>query len=83
MSELLLVALASALAGFIDAIVGGGGLVLTPALFAVYPQPVPGTLLGTNKGASIEVSHAAANVSRKNRVTCSGVQSEAKLSGPS
>jgi hypothetical protein len=53
MSELLLVSMASALAGFIDAIVGGGGLVLTPALFAVYPQAVPATLLGTNKSASV------------------------------
>ncbi|WP_157271157.1 sulfite exporter TauE/SafE family protein [Azohydromonas aeria] len=53
MSELLLVALASALAGFIDSIVGGGGLVLTPALFAVYPQAAPATLLGTNKSASV------------------------------
>jgi uncharacterized membrane protein YfcA len=53
MSELLLVAMASALAGFIDAIVGGGGLVLTPALFAVYPQAMPATLLGTNKSASV------------------------------
>jgi uncharacterized membrane protein YfcA len=53
MSDLLLVAMASALAGFIDAIVGGGGLVLTPSLFAVYPQAVPATLLGTNKSASV------------------------------
>ncbi|MED5620731.1 TSUP family transporter [Ideonella sp. BN130291] len=53
MFELLLVAAASGLAGFIDAIVGGGGLVLTPALFSVYPQAVPATLLGTNKGAAV------------------------------
>jgi uncharacterized membrane protein YfcA len=32
--ELLIVALAAALAGFVDAIVGGGGLMLVPALFA-------------------------------------------------
>jgi uncharacterized membrane protein YfcA len=49
----LFVTLASALAGFIDAIVGGGGLVLVPALFATFPQTTPATLLGTNKGASI------------------------------
>ena len=53
MLELLLAALASGLAGFIDAIVGGGGLVLTPALFSVYPQAVPATLLGTNKSAAV------------------------------
>jgi uncharacterized protein len=53
MPDLALVALASLLAGFIDAIVGGGGLVLTPALFSTYPHAVPATLLGTNKGASV------------------------------
>ncbi|MBU3651226.1 MAG: sulfite exporter TauE/SafE family protein [Limnohabitans sp.] len=51
--ELLLVTLASALAGFVDSIVGGGGLILTPMLFAVYPQAVPATLFGTNKSASV------------------------------
>lgn len=51
--ELLWVALASGLAGFVDAIVGGGGLVLLPALFVSYPQAAPATLMGTNKGAAI------------------------------
>ena len=51
--ELLLVSLASVLAGFVDAIVGGGGLVLVPALFAVFPTTHPATLFGTNKSASI------------------------------
>ena len=51
--ELLIVAAAAALAGFVDAIVGGGGLVLVPALFAVYPQAPPATLLGTNKGGAV------------------------------
>lgn len=51
--ELPVIALAAAVAGFVDAIVGGGGLVLVPALFAVYPQAVPATLLGTNKGGAI------------------------------
>lgn len=49
----LLVSLASLLAGFIDAVVGGGGLVLLPALFATFPTAPPATLLGTNKSASI------------------------------
>ena len=53
MSDLLLVALASLAAGLIDAIVGGGGLVLVPALFATYPAALPATLLGTNKGGAI------------------------------
>ena len=51
--ELLLVSLASALAGFIDAVVGGGGLILVPTLFAVFPGVHPATLFGTNKSASI------------------------------
>jgi len=51
--ELAMVAVAAALAGFVDAIVGGGGLVLVPALFALYPQAVPATLLGTNKGGAV------------------------------
>jgi uncharacterized protein len=51
--ELLLVSLASALAGFVDAIVGGGGLVLVPALFAVFPTTHPATLFGVNKSASV------------------------------
>ena len=51
--DVLLVSLASALAGFIDAIVGGGGLVLVPALFATYPLAHPASLLGNNKSASV------------------------------
>ena len=51
--ELLLVSLASVLAGFVDAIVGGGGLILVPALFAVFPTTHPATLFGVNKGASV------------------------------
>jgi uncharacterized membrane protein YfcA len=51
--ELLFVSLASLLAGFIDAIVGGGGLILVPALFATFPTTHPATLFGVNKGASI------------------------------
>lgn len=51
--DLVLVSLASFLAGTIDSIVGGGGLVLLPALFAAFPAAPPATLLGTNKSASI------------------------------
>jgi uncharacterized membrane protein YfcA len=51
--DLALVSLASLLAGCIDSIVGGGGLILVPALFAVYPTAAPATLFGTNKSASV------------------------------
>jgi uncharacterized protein len=40
-------------AGFVDAIVGGGGLIQVPALFAGYPLGSPPLLLGTNKIGSI------------------------------
>ena len=51
--DLFIVSLASLLAGFVDSIVGGGGLVLVPALFATFPAAHPATLLGVNKSASI------------------------------
>jgi uncharacterized protein len=57
--ELLLVTLASLFAGFVDAIVGGGGLILVPALFAVFPGTHPATLFGVNKGASVWGTAAA------------------------
>jgi len=45
--------LAAFLAGFVDAIVGGGGLVQLPALLVLYPTAPVVTLLGTNKLSSI------------------------------
>jgi uncharacterized membrane protein YfcA len=51
--DLLLLGLFALFAGFIDAVVGGGGLIQVPALFGVYPQLPPAVLLGTNKAASI------------------------------
>ena len=53
MIDLIIVAAASGLAGFVDAVVGGGGLVLIPTLFAAFPTAVPATLFGTNKGGAI------------------------------
>ncbi len=51
--EWIVITLASLLAGFVDSIVGGGGLILVPALFATFPTTHPATLFGTNKGASV------------------------------
>lgn len=48
------------LAGFIDAVAGGGGLVQVPALFILMPGVPPATLLGTNKFASIWGTASAA-----------------------
>jgi len=44
---------AAFLAGFVDSIVGGGGLIQVPALLAAYPDIAPQPLLGTNKLGSI------------------------------
>lgn len=41
------------IAGLVDAVVGGGGLIQIPALFATFPQAAPATLFGTNKFASV------------------------------
>ena len=44
---------AAFLAGWIDAVVGGGGLVQLPALMVAFPQAAPVQLLATNKAGSI------------------------------
>jgi uncharacterized membrane protein YfcA len=46
---LLLLALAGLLAGFVDAVVGGGGLVQLPALALAFPHVAPVQVLATNK----------------------------------
>jgi uncharacterized protein len=53
MPDLAVLAFAAGFAGFVDAIVGGGGLILIPALFSVYPNAAPAMLFGTNKGAAV------------------------------
>ncbi len=58
--DMLVITCASLLAGFVDSIVGGGGLILLPALFAVFPGAPPATMIGTNKSASIWGTGAAA-----------------------
>ena len=67
--DLLLVSIASFFAGGVDSIVGGGGLILVPALFAGYPGAAPATLPGTNKSASVwGTSIAAMQFGRRVRV---------------
>ena len=51
---------AAFLAGLIDAVVGGGGLINVPALFSTYPTTMPATLFGTNKLGGIWGTAAAA-----------------------
>lgn len=50
---LALLAAAAMCAGWIDAVVGGGGLVQLPALMVAFPQAAPAHLLATNKLGSI------------------------------
>lgn len=57
---LALLALAAVLAGLVDAVVGGGGLIQIPALFSALPGAAPATLFGTNKCASIVGTASAA-----------------------
>ena len=52
LTVLLLLALAAATAGFVDAVVGGGGLVQLPALVVALPGASPVQLLATNKLSS-------------------------------
>jgi len=47
------------IAGLIDSIAGGGGLIQLPALFIVLPNVPVATLLGTNKLASISGTSVA------------------------
>lgn len=55
--ELLLLVAAAAVAGWVDAIAGGGGLVTVPALLAVGLPPE--LALGTNKGQAVFGSSTA------------------------
>jgi uncharacterized membrane protein YfcA len=66
MTDLPFLAVAALLAGFIDAVAGGGGLVQVPALFAALPAEAPATIFGTNKGSSIfGTANAAWRYSRR------------------
>lgn len=58
--EVLVLLFSAFLAGSIDAVVGGGGLIQIPALFTLYPQQLPATLFGTNKFSSIFGTSSAA-----------------------
>lgn len=52
MGELLFLCGCALLAGWVDAVAGGGGLIQIPALFTVFPTAPPALLLGTNKLSS-------------------------------
>lgn len=56
---LILLCLAAGLAGWVDAVSGGGGLLQLPALFLAFPQAAPVEVLATNKVASVLGTAAA------------------------
>lgn len=68
LSQLLLLCAFAFLAGGLDAVVGGGGLVQLPALLVVLPQAPVVALLGTNKLASV-VGTASAAVTYNRRIS--------------
>ncbi|MBC3186653.1 TSUP family transporter [Corynebacterium sp. zg-331] len=68
----------AALAGWVDALVGGGGLILIPLLLAAAPQVPYATVLASNKLASVSgTASAAATLVRRvrppGRVLCFAV----------
>lgn len=60
MTQLFILCLFAFLAGFIDSIVGGGGLIQLPALMVVLPHTAIPFLFGTNKLSSIAGTFTAA-----------------------
>lgn len=64
--EFFVLGIAAFCAGFVDAVVGGGGLIQLPSLFSVLPTQTPSSLIGTSKFAGIwGTSVAAWNYLRK------------------
>lgn len=64
--EMIVLCFAALAAGFIDAIVGGGGLIQTPAVLITLPDHSVATLLGTTKIPSFAgTSSAALQYARK------------------
>jgi uncharacterized membrane protein YfcA len=59
-TTLILLALAAALAGWVDAVVGGGGLLLVPAMLLGLPHHAPAYALGTNKAVAVTGTTMAA-----------------------
>ena len=68
-ADVVVLCLFALLAGAVDAVVGGGGLVQLPALLVVLPQAPVVALLGTNKLAAIVgTSSAAVTYLRRTKV---------------
>ncbi len=52
--------LASFFAGFVDAVIGGGGLIQVPVLFILFPNTLHNNIIATNRFASIAGTIVAA-----------------------
>jgi uncharacterized membrane protein YfcA len=44
MVDVVMLGCAAFLAGLVDAVVGGGGLIQLPVLFSMFPKEIPATL---------------------------------------
>lgn len=60
MTDYFILGIAAFCAGFVDAVVGGGGLIQLPALFSVFSTTAPASLLGTSKFAGVWGTSVAA-----------------------
>lgn len=60
LTTVVLLCIAALVAGWIDAVVGGGGLLLLPALLLGLPQAGAAQILGTNKAVAIVGTTGAA-----------------------
>lgn len=60
MMEILLLTIFAFMAGFIDSVVGGGGLIQLPAFFIFFPGLPVSTIYGTNKFAAFSGTSVAA-----------------------
>jgi len=87
-STILILCIAAFLAGFVDAIVGGGGLIQTPATLIMLPQQPVASILGTVKlpsllGTSIAAYHYHKQVQMQWRwvIPLAAVAFTASLSG--
>ncbi|WMX43705.1 TSUP family transporter [Streptomyces roseicoloratus] len=74
---------AAAAAGWVDAVVGGGGLILIPALLMAFPNLPPAAALGTNKLTAITgTTVAAATYARRTKLDRSVALPAALLAVP-
>jgi uncharacterized membrane protein YfcA len=69
LATLVMLCIAAALAGWVDAVVGGGGLLMVPALLLGLPNHPPAFALGTNKAVAVTgTAVAAVTYARKHPV---------------